>query len=564
MTGTWRLSSYNLDYDNGGARRFGGPFPLRVQNLSLIPYGGNRSTAPIAGSTTQVSQFADPGKYVSYVLDGLQPVTLRLIADRATQPVVSTVLSGLFLDRLNDTSCQVSSDCAPPNVPQIRLVKKTNGVYAPYLNPPTPGPSAGQQPKPGNPTPRPAPTAAVGSTVNWTYEVTNTGNVTLTSVTVTDNKLASNAIDCGGGSNIIASLGAGASVTCTASGPALNLSASTVLGKCANPNNANQPYSGVPLYENNAAVTGTPPSGSSVTDTSVSHYCNPQIPAITLLKLTNGVNAPNAVPVNPFQAVPQIRVGGTVTWTYRVTNTGNETINAIVVTDLPFNAPSSSTVSCPFTTLAPGQFMDCFATGIAQDLTVSPNTVPGVCGNQPNKPVYENKGMVTGTSAITATSLSKQYLSHYCNELPGIRIVKYTSGGNVSYDLNATPPNYGADADLPDPTAPIIPVNGFVTWNYVVTNTGNVPLANVVVTDSFSGVTPVYLSGDSNGNGKLDVTEIWVYQAMGVALNLQNTGVTGTCGTTPNTPFYKNTGNVIAQAPSGQSVGPATNPQPLL
>jgi hypothetical protein len=60
-----------------------------------------------------------------------------------------------------------------------------------------------------------------GGTVTWKYVVTNTGNVALSNVTVTDNKGVD--IDCDGGTNtatdhIIASLGIGASVTCTATG----------------------------------------------------------------------------------------------------------------------------------------------------------------------------------------------------------------------------------------------------------------------------------------------------------------------------------------------------------
>ena len=70
-----------------------------------------------------------------------------------------------------------------------------------------------------------------------------------------------------------------------------------------------------------------------------------------------------------------------------------------------------------------------------------------------------------------------------------------------------------------------------VTWTYLVTNTGNVPIpkANVVVTDNQPGVTPVpelngsgFVVGDSNQNNILDPGETWTYQAMGTAVNLSN------------------------------------------
>ncbi|KJK49191.1 hypothetical protein UK23_14955, partial [Lentzea aerocolonigenes] len=53
----------------------------------------------------------------------------------------------------------------------------------------------------------------------------------------------------------------------------------------------------------------------------------------------------------------------------------------------------------------------------------------------------------------------------------GIDIKKYVTGGSAVRD----------DAD--NPPGPTVPANSPVTWTYVVTNTGHLPLANVVVTD---------------------------------------------------------------------------------
>ncbi len=72
----------------------------------------------------------------------------------------------------------------------------------------------------------------------------------------------------------------------------------------------------------------------------------------------------------------------------------------------------------------------------------------------------------------------------------------------------------GDDADTP--TGPEVLLGDTVTWSYVVTNPGNTPLANIVVTDD-QGVTPVYLSGDTNGDDLLDPTEVWMYEATGVS-----------------------------------------------
>jgi len=77
----------------------------------------------------------------------------------------------------------------------------------------------------------------------------------------------------------------------------------------------------------------------------------------------------------------------------------------------------------------------------------------------------------------------------------------------------------GFDAD--NPPGPILIPGDPVTWTYAVSVTGQVTVANVVVTDSVSGVTPVYVSGDSNGNSLLEPGEQWLFQAVGVAVEGQ-------------------------------------------
>jgi len=47
-----------------------------------------------------------------------------------------------------------------------------------------------------------------------------------------------------------------------------------------------------------------------------------------------------------------------------------------------------------------------------------------------------------------------------------------------------------------------------ITWTYVVTNTGHVPLT---MTNFISSTVPITITGDSNGNGIFDPGEIWVY-----------------------------------------------------
>ncbi|MEN8614783.1 hypothetical protein ABFB09_05830, partial [Dehalogenimonas sp. THU2] len=84
----------------------------------------------------------------------------------------------------------------------------------------------------------------------------------------------------------------------------------------------------------------------------------------------------------------------------------------------------------------------------------------------------------------------------------------------------------GEDADLP--TGPEIIAGETVTWTYVVTNTGNVTLSGIAVTDD-KGVIPVYVSGD-DGDGLLNVGESWTYEASGIAVAGQYANI-GTAST---------------------------------
>jgi uncharacterized repeat protein (TIGR01451 family) len=82
----------------------------------------------------------------------------------------------------------------------------------------------------------------------------------------------------------------------------------------------------------------------------------------------------------------------------------------------------------------------------------------------------------------------------------------------------------GEDADAPP--GPILAAGAPVTWTYTLTNTGDLTLTSVTVTDSVPGVTPVYVSGD-DGDGQLAPDEHWRYQAQGLAIDGQyaNVGV---------------------------------------
>ena len=326
----------------------------------------------------------------------------------------------------------------------------------------------------------PGPIVPVGSTVTWTYLVSNTSTVPLSNVTVTDNIAGVTPVFVSGDTDGDTQLDIGETWLFQATGTAL----------------AGQ-------YANIGTVQGTPPTGPNLTDTDPSHYFGSvagEVPGIQIEKFTNGEDADT--PTGPI-----VLVGSTVTWTYEVRNTGNEVLSSVTVLD---NIAGVTPVFIGGDTDGDSQL----------DLTevwFYRTTGIAIEGQ------YANVGTVTGTPP-TGPDVSDTDPSHYFGSLsgesPGINIKKFTNG---------------QDADTP--TGPTLEVGSVVTWTYEVRNTGGVPLSNVTVTDNVPGVTPVYISGDTNNNSLLDLTEVWLFRATGIAVLGQyaNTGTaTGTPPTGPN------------------------------
>jgi uncharacterized repeat protein (TIGR01451 family) len=240
--------------------------------------------------------------------------------------------------------------------------------------------------------------SAVGNVISYSYLVTNTGNVALTGVTVTDNKAA---VSCPSDTVTV-----GGSMTCTAS------------------------YTIVQGDINAGSVTNTATVDSNETDPITAQatvtYVPPETPAFTLAK--------TALPTT-FSAV-----GNVISYSYLVTNTGNVTLTGVTVTD-----NKAAAVSCPSDTVAVGEAMTC---------TASYTIVQGDI----------NAGSVTNTA--TADS----------NETDPI-----TAQATVTYLPPETPAFTLAKTALPTKYSA---VGNVISYSYLVTNTGNVALTGVTVTDN--------------------------------------------------------------------------------
>jgi hypothetical protein len=142
-----------------------------------------------------------------------------------------------------------------------------------------------------------------------------------------------------------------------------------------------------------------------------------------------------------------ILVGAPVTWQYVVTNVSSSNLTNIVVTDNILGQV------CKLNRLAPQSSKTCTKTGVA------------VAGP------YTNTGTATVVSGGTTYTASDD--SSYFGAAPAIDVEKL-----VSVDLGAT----WQDAD--SPTGPNAIVGDPVQFKFVITNTGNIDLSNITLSDT--------------------------------------------------------------------------------
>ena len=193
-------------------------------------------------------------------------------------------------------------------------------------------------------------------------------------------------------------------------------------------------------YVNAAIAVALDPFGTPVASDDPSHYFGAE-GGISVFKYTNGLDA-NEPPG------PNRLIGDEVVWTYDVVNTGNTALNGIVLED-----DILGTITCPQDTLGVGRRCD---------------ARPPASPNGASTPTPPPSPASTRSRSPTPTTIRRT-----------------TSACCIDIDIEKS--TNGEDAD--DPTGPQIPVGDPVTWTYVVTNPGDVPLADVVVTDD-QGVTP--------------------------------------------------------------------------
>ncbi|KPQ13824.1 MAG: conserved repeat domain [Rhodobacteraceae bacterium HLUCCO18] len=269
-----------------------------------------------------------------------------------------------------------------------------------------------------------------GEIITYSFAVTNTGNVTLTNVTLTDPLPG---INVTGGP--IPSLSPGASDATTFTATYAITQADIDVGQVVN----------------QATTTGTPPAGPDVGDDSGT-TTGDDVPTTTPLTSGPGITLVKTADTSALQSPPQ--VGDTITYRFAITNTGNVTLSNVTIADA---LPGVVLTGNPIVALAPGQTDTTTITGtyvlVPDDLTAGEvvNTAT-VTGNPPTGPPLTDDD-------TTTTPLP---------QVPGIDLVKAITDSS----------------DLDDGAQ----VGDTITYDFTVTNTGNVPLRDVTIVDALPGV----------------------------------------------------------------------------
>ncbi|WP_418152373.1 hypothetical protein AB8615_10925 [Litorimonas sp. RW-G-Af-16] len=382
--------------------------------------------------------------------------------------------------------------------------------------------------------------AAVGDIVSYDYKITNTGNVSISAVTVADDKIAT--VTCPAGEIAPTEM-----LTCSAdySVTQLDLNAGSVT--------------------NNATANGTPTGGTLAPALANETVSATQTPKLTLVKTATVTDFAN--------------VGDTLEYDYLVTNTGNVEITNIVVTD-----DKIASVSCPVTTLAPTEDTTCTASysvtqadldlgsvtnnasvnGTPAGGTLSPATAQEIVGGTQAPALTLAKSALDSSYAAVGDQIEYSYLVTnsgnvtitdpitvdddkitvpqlvVCPALPsgGLPIngtltcsatymvtqadldAGFVTNTATATDGNVTSPSSAVTVNATQSPAMTLvkdaveteynAVGDTLSYTYTVTNTGNVLIANLVVTDDLIPSVTCNVSSIGNGDTNLDPLEVAV------------------------------------------------------
>ncbi len=262
-----------------------------------------------------------------------------------------------------------------------------------------------------------------GDRITYTFRVTNTGDVTMRNIAVTDPLVSG--IAC-----TPATLAPGEQVVCTAA-----------------PYTITQGDMNAGAVNNTAAAGGTRPGGGAVPSNS-SSTSTPltRAPALTIDKVAG---AP--VDVNGSGLTD---AGDRIPYSFTVRNTGNVAVSGIAITDARL---AGATIACTPTTLTPNQVATCTAAP-AYTVTEADEAEGRVLNSATASGTPAGGGTVTSPPDTATTPVQ--------TPTPRLTIDKVAE---APVDVNGSG---------------IIDAGDRITYSFTVRNTGNVPVTAVAVTDA--------------------------------------------------------------------------------
>ena len=319
-----------------------------------------------------------------------------------------------------------------------------------------------------------------GDTIVYSFDVQNTGNVTLSSVSVTDPGPTFNGVaGTGVWSGLtcpLTSLLPLQSVTCTAT---YELSQADIDAAIEG---------GVNSVENSATAQGETPTGDAVVSLEDIELTSiDSAPAVVILKEA----AAPSVDLGPDTTITD--PGDTITFTITVENTGNTSLSNVLVED------SLAPVICPLVaTPSNNGFTNA---GDATSLLAVGDSV--VC-----TAIYTitqddiNNAQVINTAFVSSTDPSATPVNGVVEETS-----PFTQRTSVSLIKTST--------ELPVTPAPL--PGDIITYTFVLENTGNVTLSDGQISDPqctpniLNATTGLDITTDDNSDGLLDAGESWTF-----------------------------------------------------
>nr|WP_321236031.1 gliding motility-associated C-terminal domain-containing protein [uncultured Psychroserpens sp.] len=346
----------------------------------------------------------------------------------------------------------------------------------------------------------------VGDIITYTYTVTNTGDVTLFDVTVTEN--AANFTGTGTLPTPVYVSG-GADIDLEADLEDLAVGTDTIVYTATYAITQDDIDAGI--VTNQAIASGSDPAGNVITDDSddptdptsdddPTDTIIPQDPELSITKTSSLDLGADGI----------VGVGDIITYTYTVTNTGDVTIFDVTVTENAANFTGTGTLPTPVY-VSGGADIDLEAD--LEDLAPGTDTIVytatyAITQDDINAGIVTNQAVAEGTDpgGNTVTDDSDDPIDTTSDDDPTDTIIPQDPELSITKTSSL---DLGADG--------IVSVGDIITYTYTVTNTGDVTIFDVTVTENaanFTGTgtlpTPVYVSGGADIDLEADLEDLAV------------------------------------------------------